>query len=73
MVGRAGHLDYLEVRLEVQEGLFFDKMTVQREFLQQLTHKLAQGIGVSPRVKLVEPGSMNREGETSPLVIDIRQ
>ena len=73
VVGRAGHLDYLEVRLEVQEGLFFDKMTVQREFLQQLTHKLAQGIGVTPQVKLVEPGSLNREGETSPLVIDLRQ
>ncbi|HEY9073620.1 MAG TPA: phenylacetate--CoA ligase, partial [Desulfobaccales bacterium] len=73
VVGREGHLDYLDVRVEVQEGLFFDKMTVQREFLQQLTHKLAQGIGVSPRVKLVEPGSLNREAETSPLVIDLRQ
>ena len=47
VVGREGHLDYLEVKIEVREGLFFDKMTVQREFLQQLTHKLAQGIGVS--------------------------
>ncbi len=73
VVGREGHLDYLEVRLAVREGLFFDKMTVQREFLQQLTHKLAQGIGVTPRVKLVEPGSLAREAETSPLVIDLRQ
>ena len=73
VVGREGHLDYLEVRLEVREGLFFDKMTLQREFLQQLTHKLAQGIGVQPRVKLVEPGSLSREEETSPLVIDLRQ
>jgi hypothetical protein len=29
---------------------------VQREFLPRLAHKLAQGIGVSPRVKLGEPG-----------------
>jgi phenylacetate-CoA ligase len=72
VVGREGHLDYLEVRIEVREGLFFDKMTVQREFLQRLTHKLAQGIGVQPRVKLVEPGSLNRKAETSPLVIDLR-
>jgi hypothetical protein len=48
-------------------------MTVQREFLQQLTHKLAQGIGVQPRVKLVESGSLSREQETSPLVIDLRK
>ena len=40
VVGREGHLDYLEVRIEVREGLFFDKMTVQREFLQQ-THPQA--------------------------------
>jgi phenylacetate-CoA ligase len=73
VVGREKHLDCLEVRIEVREELFFDKMTVQREFLQQLTHKLAQGIGVSPRVKLVEPGSITRERETSPLVIDLRK
>jgi phenylacetate-CoA ligase len=72
VVGREGPLDYLEVRIEVREGLFFDKMTLQRQFLQKLAHKLAQGIGVSPRVKLVEPGSINRAEETSPLVVDLR-
>jgi phenylacetate-CoA ligase len=73
VVGREGHMDYLEVRIEVREELFFDKMTKQRELLQEIAHKLAQGIGVQPRVKLVEPGSLNREAETSPLVIDLRQ
>jgi phenylacetate-CoA ligase len=72
-IGREGHLDCLEVRLEVREGLFFDKMTVQRELLQKLTRKLEQGIGVTPRVKLVEPNSISRDKETSPLVIDLRQ
>ncbi|MDD5643248.1 MAG: phenylacetate--CoA ligase, partial [Syntrophales bacterium] len=66
-------LDFLEVKIEVREGLFFDQMKVQREFLQSLTRKLAQGIGVSPRVKLVEPHSISREEETSPLVIDLRK
>jgi phenylacetate-CoA ligase len=73
VAGREGQLDFLEVRIEVREGLFFDKMTLQREMLQKLSHKLAQGIGVSPRVKLVEPGSIRRDQETSPLVIDLRQ
>jgi len=72
VIGREGALDYLEVRLEVREGVFFDKMTAQREFLQKLTTKLAQGIGVTPRVKLVEPHSIDRRRETSPLVIDLR-
>jgi phenylacetate-CoA ligase len=73
VVGREAHLDYLEVRIEVREGLFFDKMTLQREMLLQIAGKLAQGIGVQPRVKLVEPGSLVREQETSPLVIDLRK
>jgi phenylacetate-CoA ligase len=73
VVGREGHLDFLEVRIEVREELFFDKMTRQREMLQEIAHKLAQGIGVQPRVKLVEPGSLDRAAETSPRVIDLRQ
>jgi len=73
VIGREGHLDFLEIKVEVREGLFFDKMTLQRELLQKLAHKLAQGIGVAPRVKLVEPGSIARERETSPLVLDLRQ
>ena len=73
VVGREGHLDYLEVRIEVREELFFDKMTKQREMLREIAHQLAQGIGVQPRVKLVEPGSLDRAQETSPLVIDLRQ
>ena len=73
VVGREGKLDVLDVRVEVREGLFFDKMTLQREMLQKLSHKLAQGIGVSSRVKLVEPNSIRRDEETSPLVIDLRK
>ena len=72
VIGREAHLDYLEVKIEVREGLFFDKMTVLREILQQLTRKLAEAIGVRPRVKPVEPSSISREEETSPLVIDLR-
>jgi phenylacetate-CoA ligase len=72
-VGREGQLDFLEVRIEVREALFFDKMTLQRELVYKISHKLAQGIGVTPRVKLVEPGSISRDQETSPLVIDLRQ
>jgi len=71
-LGREGNLDFLEVRIEVREELFFDKMTLQRGLVYKISHKLAQGIGVTPRVKLVEPGSISRDQETSPLVIDLR-
>lgn len=72
VLGREGNLDFLEVRIEVREALFFDKMTLQRELVHKLSHKLAQGIGVTPRVKLVEPNSIQRDQEISPLVIDLR-
>jgi len=72
VLGREGNLDFLEVRIEVREALFFDKMTLQRELVHKLSHKLAQGIGVTPRVKLVEPNSIQRDQETFPLVIDLR-
>jgi phenylacetate-CoA ligase len=72
VLGKEGHLDFLEVRIEVGEGLFFDKMTLQRELVHKLSHKLSQGIGVTPRVKLVEPHSIRRDQETSPLVVDLR-
>jgi phenylacetate-coenzyme A ligase PaaK-like adenylate-forming protein len=47
-------------------------MTLQRELVHKLSHKLSQGIGVTPRVKLVEPHSIRRDQETSPLVVDLR-
>ncbi len=72
VLGKEGHLDFLEIRIEVGEGLFFDKMTLQRELVHKLSHKLFQGIGVTPRVKLVEPHSIRRDQETSPLVVDLR-
>jgi phenylacetate-CoA ligase len=73
VVSREGPLDSLEVRVEVRESLFFDKMTLQRELVHRLTQRLAQGIGVHPKVKLVEPNSISREQETSQLVIDLRK
>jgi phenylacetate-CoA ligase len=73
VVTRVGPMDHLEVKVEVRESLFFDKMTLQRELVLKLTKRLAQGIGVQPKVKLVEPNSISRKPETSPLVIDLRK
>ena len=73
MVSREGHRDILEIKVEVRESLFFDRMVDQRLMMNLLNQKLAQGIGVTPRVKLVEPNTIDRTAETSPLVIDRRQ
>ena len=72
VLSREGRQDILEIRVEVRESIFFDKMLEQRQLVNRLSQKLAQGIGVTPRVKLVEPNSIDRSGETSLLVIDRR-
>ena len=72
LLTREGNQDILEIKVEVRESLFFDRMVEQRLMINHLSQKLAQGIGVTPRVKLVEPNTISRTAETSPLVIDKR-
>jgi phenylacetate-CoA ligase len=72
LLTREGNQDVLEIKVEVRESMFFDRMVDQRLMINHLSQKLAQGIGVTPRVKLVEPNTISRTAETSPLVIDKR-
>jgi phenylacetate-CoA ligase len=73
VVEREGHLDSLTVQVEVSEDLFFDKMREQRSLLERMREKLAGGIGVTPRISLVEPGSIKPEKESSFKVVDYRK
>ncbi|MEJ2429347.1 MAG: phenylacetate--CoA ligase [Deltaproteobacteria bacterium] len=73
VVSRLGHLDSLTVQVEVSEDLFFDKMGEQRSLLERMGEKIAGGIGVTPRIILVEPGSIKRDKETSFKVVDQRK
>ena len=73
VVNRQGNLDSLTVLVEVSEELFFDKMREQRSLVDAMRRKVAGGIGVTPRIVLVEPGSINREEETALGVVDRRR
>jgi phenylacetate-CoA ligase len=73
VVNREGHLDRLTVQVEVSEELFFDKMREQRALIEGMREKVAGGIGVTPKIILVEPGSIAREKETSFKVVDYRK
>ena len=73
VVDREGHLDSLTVQVEVSEDLFFDKMREQRSLIERMGEKVAGGIGVTPRIILVEPGSIKREKETIFKVVDYRK
>lgn len=72
IVDRAGNTDTLEVLVEVNEKIFFDEMKKQRAFVDMLQKQLLSTLGVSARVKLVEPSSMPRHEGKAQRVIDRR-
>ncbi|SDN28595.1 phenylacetate-CoA ligase [Desulfonauticus submarinus] len=73
IVKREGALDVLEIQVEVDEKIFSDEI----KHLQRLERKLIQTIkeflGVSTRVKLVEPQSITRSEGKAKRVIDLRK
>lgn len=69
---RKGHEDRLEIRVEVTEQLFYDKMREQRALVDHMCRKIANFIGITPRIKLVEKGSLQREGGKVKPFVDCR-
>jgi len=53
--------------------MFFDKMESQRAMVDGLRKKVRDTLGVTPRIWLVEAGSIRQDEETSPMVVDRRR
>ncbi|MEA3362528.1 MAG: phenylacetate--CoA ligase, partial [Thermodesulfobacteriota bacterium] len=73
IVDRKNNMDSLEVQVEVNEHIFFDEMKQQRHFVTQAEKRLATVLGVSAKVKLVEPATITRHEGKAVRVIDRRQ
>ncbi|MDA3902557.1 MAG: phenylacetate--CoA ligase [Desulfuromusa sp.] len=73
IVDRENNMDSLEIQVEVNENIFFDEMKQQRQFVVQAEKRLATVLGVSAKVKLVEPESIKRHEGKAVRVIDRRQ
>jgi phenylacetate-CoA ligase len=69
---RQDHLDQLEIWVEVTEQLFYDKMREQRALVDLMRKRIANFIGITPRVKLVERGSLLRVGDRVKPFVDRR-
>jgi phenylacetate-CoA ligase len=69
---RQGHQDQLEIWVEVTEQFFYDKMREQRALLDFMSKKIANFIGITPTIKLVERGSLVREGGVVKPFVDRR-
>jgi len=73
VVDRKRALDELEIWVEVSEKIFFDEMKMQQELIERIKKEISSGLGVSAKIKLVEPKSLERTSGKSKRVIDKRQ
>ncbi|PLY03342.1 MAG: phenylacetate--CoA ligase, partial [Desulfuromonas sp.] len=73
IVDRINNVDTLEVQVEVNEKIFFDEMKQQRQFVVAAEKRLATVLGVSAKIKLVEPSSITRHEGKAARVIDKRK
>ena len=69
---RRGALDTFEVQVEVTESIFNGWMDDLRAFERRVTQQLRSALLVRPKVKLVEPGTLERTEGKAKRVIDRR-
>ncbi|MDN5325627.1 MAG: phenylacetate-CoA ligase [Moorella sp. (in: firmicutes)] len=72
IVDRQGSLDTLEIKVEVSETLFSDKVRRLEDLEKRLRHELESTLGISVKVTLVEPKSIQRSEGKAVRVIDKR-
>lgn len=73
VVDRQGSLDNLEVWVEVSEKMFSDEVRKLEELEKKLRHEIASILGISARIKLVEPKTIPRSEGKAKRVIDKRE
>ncbi|MFY9396908.1 MAG: phenylacetate--CoA ligase [Desulfomonilia bacterium] len=72
IVDREGSLDTLEVRVEVRENIFSDEIRALQNMEKRITKDIKDYLGVTAKVKLVEPKSLQRFEGKAQRVLDKR-
>jgi len=72
-VYRVGNLDQLEVQVEVNETTFFDEVRELEGRQDRLKKRIEDVLGISVRIRLVEPKSIPRSEGKAVRVIDKRK
>ena len=73
IVTREGSLDMLEVQVEVSEAMFSDEVKRLEELEHKIHDKINSILGVSAKIRLVEPKTIPRSEGKARRVIDKRQ
>ena len=72
VVDRRGHLDELEVLVELPEGLFTGRYKDLQMFEEEIARKIKNTLAINVKVRLVEPRSLERTTGKARRVIDRR-
>lgn len=72
IVDRVNNLDTLEVQVEVEERFFSDEIKELEKLTHKIAHVLQSALGLSVKVKLVEPKTIQRSEGKAKRVIDKR-
>ncbi|MBN2467356.1 MAG: phenylacetate--CoA ligase [Deltaproteobacteria bacterium] len=73
IVDREGTLDTLEVQVEISEKIFSDEVKQLENIEHSIVEEIKETLGVTCRVKLVEPKTIQRSEGKAKRVIDKRQ
>jgi phenylacetate-CoA ligase len=73
IVDRVNNLDTLELKVEVDEAFFLDKISQLESLSKKLRDTLESALGLSIKVTLVEPKMIERSEGKSKRVIDKRK
>ena len=73
VVTKEGRLDVLEVQVEVSQEIFSDTIRALEAVEQKIQEALGSALGITCRVKLIEPKSIERSIGKAKRVIDLRE
>jgi Coenzyme F390 synthetase len=73
LVDRVKNTDTLEIQVEVKTEFYSDEMSRMIELKKKITDRMQSVIGIQPKVKLVEPRSIERSMGKAKRVIDNRK
>ena len=73
IIDRVNNLDTLEVQVEIDEKYYTDEIRAIETLTKKISHIIQQAIGISAKVKIVEPKTLVRSEGKAVHVIDNRK
>lgn len=73
IVDRVNNLDTLEIQVELNENYLFDEIRGLEKLSNKIAHTIQEALGLNPKIKIVEPKTLQRSEGKAVHVIDNRK